>query len=202
MLVRLDILGRKSWSNKGCYAALIKKRSIHCRCENPSGNFAVISELYVELLPPPPFKQENLTFALVIICIIGMFVCFLCLILPHCVGCSHIGGMIRIYRYSDFTQALEYIVFIIGVYSYRHETASSLIAAGLHFLHCSVMFWAIIEGIYLYHKIKPLYHYTTGMIYYFSTLVFGLTATFTGAASGYKFQFGENVQYILDEDKW
>lgn len=189
-------LGQVQWTDAGCYAVLVEMRQIHCRCSSPSSNFAVLSELYVEPHASKPFVQIPLTKALVVISIAGALVCFVCLLLPPCVGCSYIGGMIRIYRYSDLTQAAEYIIFIIGIYSRRHETASSLIAVVLHFLHCSVMFWALVEGLYLHHKVKPHYHPSSGTMFFYSTLVFGGSAALTGAVSGYKFQFGTNIQYV------
>ena len=189
-------LGGGWWTNAGCHEYATGRYTIVCRCREIVGSFAVLSELVAQKDPPAILKRDTITTILEILCYVGIASSVSCILLPYALRCSHLGGMLKIYFWCDITLAVECMVLLLGVSKSEDIQASRFIAIILHFLQHSIMLWAISEGVHIYHGITPLFTEATGMIFFYTTLVYGSSAALTGAASGYNFQFTGKTQYI------
>lgn len=189
-------LGLGWWSDAGCHAYKTENRRINCRCSAVVGTFAVISEVDETIPPGAPLVRDSKTTIFLVVCLLGIFLMLLALLLPYIVGCSHIGGMIRIYRFADVTFILTCLVMIAGVYYSDVKSKVKLIAPTLHFLQHSNMMWAIIEGVHVFHGMTPLYsNGVTGMMFFYSTLAYGIPAGIAGSGAGYDMTFTGQLQY-------
>ena len=139
-------LGTGYWTDEGCHLSSSEIKTIKCKCDVIEGTFAVVSEIAKQDPANEKLPRDFITTGLVIVCIGGIAVSLLSILFPYIMKCTHLGGMILIYRYFDFTHALEYILILIGVQLSEDVESSKFIGTAIHFMHHSVMMWFACEG--------------------------------------------------------
>ena len=189
-------LGSDFWTDGSCHEHIITESSITCRCSALTGSYAILSEIEREKPKENNFQRSGITTLLLCIGFLGLLFSLLCLLLPYMTRCSHIGGMLKIYRLSDIVLAMECLLLIYGVFNSSNIDKADLVAAALHYLQTSAMVWVLMEGFFLYHGILPLFQGSTSITFFFGTIGFGLPAGLAGGATGYSFGFDGKSEFV------
>ena len=194
--IRITDLGSGRWTNGGCHEYETTDFYMVCHCDVIVGSYAVLSEVAATNPVPAASGSGSITTLVNIICYIGLASSISCILLPYILRCSHLGGMLRVYFFADLTLAVECITLLIGVSKSEDPSSAQLIAVVLHILQHSMMLWAMIEGIHIYHGISPLYSEAAGMTFFYTSLAYGVPAALAGAGAGFDFKFTGKTQYI------
>ncbi|XP_066922864.1 uncharacterized protein [Clytia hemisphaerica] len=184
------------WSDAGCYVHEKDEKFIYCLCDTIVGRYAIISDLTITPPAPPKLNRDSLTTTLYAISGFGIFAALASIILPYALKCQHLGGMLKVYRTADITFIIYCAVVLLSVMTSEDLGSAKIIAAALHFLHHASAIWFIVEGVHLYHEMTPLYSSSIGMIFFYSTLAFGMSAAMAGAATGYNYVFSGKTQFL------
>ena len=173
------------WTDAGCHTHKPQQDVIKCWCDQ-WGTYAVLSKIDVTIVVNDELQRTDVTQMMVGVCIFCLLLVVPCLIFPYACKCSHLP-VVKIFISTDITLVVEYVFLIIGVLQSAEGGASRLIGSALHFLHHSIMMWNLMEGIHLYHGVRPMYD--PGLMpaqFFYSTIALGLPAAFAAASFGYE----------------